>query len=166
MLFCDPHNEMKCVLSIIESYSIEKNGSKFSHLLSLQSGLRWLTTPLPLTVSLTVKCSFFYDFPFRQAAKYFPFYDKVCNRSIIIGNQYACQRDYVSVSILIIGWRIYVTICTDTRVFPTGGVIIRPSGFVIILHPTHSVIIRVPTKSVIIRNFSASLLHGITCQVA
>ena len=26
-------NEMKCVLSIIESYSIEKNGSKFSHLL-------------------------------------------------------------------------------------------------------------------------------------
>ena len=43
MYFWDPHNEIKCVLSIIESYSIEeKNRSKFSHLLTGQGqgGLR------------------------------------------------------------------------------------------------------------------------------
>ena len=28
---------MKCVLSIIESYSIEKNGSRFSHLLTVRA---------------------------------------------------------------------------------------------------------------------------------
>ena len=37
MYFWDPHNEIKCVLSIIESYSIEKNGSKFSHLLTVRA---------------------------------------------------------------------------------------------------------------------------------
>ena len=30
-------NEIKCVLSIIESYSIEKNVSKFSHLLTVRA---------------------------------------------------------------------------------------------------------------------------------
>ena len=33
-VFETPHNELKCVLSITESYSIEENGSKFSHLLA------------------------------------------------------------------------------------------------------------------------------------
>ena len=40
-------NEMKCVLSIIESYSIEKNGSRFSHL-----------PPPPY-----IKCPFFWRVP-------------------------------------------------------------------------------------------------------
>ena len=40
---------MICVLSIIESYSIEKNGSNFSHF---------------LTVSLTAEYPFFYVFPY------------------------------------------------------------------------------------------------------
>ena len=31
------HNEIKCVLSITESYSIEKNGSKFSYLLTVRA---------------------------------------------------------------------------------------------------------------------------------
>ena len=30
MHFETPHNDIKCVLSIIESYSNEKNGSKFA----------------------------------------------------------------------------------------------------------------------------------------
>ena len=36
-IFETPHNEIKCVLSIIESYSSEKNGSKFSHLLTVRT---------------------------------------------------------------------------------------------------------------------------------
>ena len=36
-IFETPHNDIKCVLSIIESYSIEKNGSKFSHLLTVRA---------------------------------------------------------------------------------------------------------------------------------
>ena len=35
--FETPHNEIKCVLSIIESYSIEKNVSKFLHLLTVRA---------------------------------------------------------------------------------------------------------------------------------
>ena len=50
--FETPHNEIKCVLSIIESYSIEKNGSKFSHLLTVRPEV---ADPPPFTVSLTVK---------------------------------------------------------------------------------------------------------------
>ena len=37
MIFQPPHDEIKCDLSIIESYSIEKNGSKFSHLLTVRA---------------------------------------------------------------------------------------------------------------------------------
>ena len=37
MHFEAPHNEIKCLLSIIESYSIEKNGSKSSHLLTVRA---------------------------------------------------------------------------------------------------------------------------------
>ena len=59
-IFETPHNEIKCVLSIIESYSIEKNGSKFSHLLTVKAKV---ADPLPLMVSLTVKYPlFFYTF--------------------------------------------------------------------------------------------------------
>ena len=36
-IFETPHNERKCVLSIIESYSIEKNASTFSHLLTVKA---------------------------------------------------------------------------------------------------------------------------------
>ena len=55
MHFGTPHNEIKCVLSIIESYSIEKYGSKFSHLLTVRAAL----ADPPPTVSLTVKYPFF-----------------------------------------------------------------------------------------------------------
>ena len=57
MYFWDPHNEIKCVLSIIESYSIEeKNRSKFSHLLMVKAEVADLPTLLT-TVSV------FYAFP-------------------------------------------------------------------------------------------------------
>ena len=44
--FETPHNEIKCVLSIIESYSIEKNGSKFSHLLTVRAEMADSPPPL------------------------------------------------------------------------------------------------------------------------
>ena len=54
-IFETPYNEIKCVLSIIESYSIEKMGQNFY--ICLWSGPTGL--PPPLTV-----CSFvFYDSP-------------------------------------------------------------------------------------------------------
>ena len=51
MYFWDPHNEIKCVLSIIESYSIEeKNRSKFSHLLTVMAHVADPPPPPPLYV--------------------------------------------------------------------------------------------------------------------
>ena len=51
--------EIKCVLSFKESNFNEKNGSKFSHLLTVRAELVDPDHP-PLTVSLTLKCPFFY----------------------------------------------------------------------------------------------------------
>ena len=58
MHFWDPSQWYKCVLSILESYSIEKHGSKFSHLLTVRAD-RADPPPL-LTVSLAVKYPHFF----------------------------------------------------------------------------------------------------------
>ena len=59
-IFETPHNEIKCVLSIIESYSIEKNGSKFSHLLTVRADGADPPTPYG---QADHKILVFYDFP-------------------------------------------------------------------------------------------------------
>ena len=53
--FENPHNEIKCVLSIEGSNFDEKNETKFSHLPTVGAE--------GLTVSLTVKRALFYDSP-------------------------------------------------------------------------------------------------------
>ena len=53
--FLQLHNEIKCVLSVKES-----NFSEKKYHICFRSGTRWLTPPLPLTVSLTVKYPLFF----------------------------------------------------------------------------------------------------------
>ena len=58
-MFETPYNEIKCVLSTKESNFNGKNGSKFSHLLTVRAeGADPFPPPLPLTVSLTVNYPF------------------------------------------------------------------------------------------------------------
>ena len=65
MYFWDPHNEIKCVLSIIESYSIEKNGPNFSHLLTVRAEGADPPSPSPYGQP-DCKIFVFYDFPYQS----------------------------------------------------------------------------------------------------
>ena len=60
-IFETPYNEIKCVLSTIESYSIEKNGSTFSHLLTVR--VNGADPPSRPDGQPDGKISVFYDFP-------------------------------------------------------------------------------------------------------
>ena len=87
-IFETPHNEIKCVLSIIESYSIEKkNGQKFSHLLMVRAN------GAPPMVSLTVKYPFFYAFPLLKRVNF-------CQSCKIMDSRYAsASKNHVQIKL-------------------------------------------------------------------